>query len=846
MNTNRLTTSAADVKDFFAGHYWDFYGQHLELKEKRGDEAKAVCPFHADGDPSLSVNNETGQFHCFGCKESGDMFKFYGKLKGSASFPDIIVGIAQDFNILASGNGKISQNKPKPRRQQKKRGKIDVAYDYHDAQGSPFFQVVRFEPKDFRQRQPDGNGGWIWNLKGINPVLYHLPEIIKNRGAVFVGEGEKDVDRIRKDFKLCATTCPMGAEKWRDSYNETLRGKDVVLLPDNDEAGRKHVEKVAQSLHGIAKSIRVLDFPGLPEKGDVSDWIDAGGTKEEFQKLADECPPWEPEESPSDAIRKQFPRGPFPWDVLPSRIAESLQQLARSCATSATSLPGAALAVFASIIGCRIDVSPKQSWREPLILWFCDVRPSGAGKTPAARALCQVLYEAQDRADKDYQAEYDEWKALPKKERDARNEPARPRGYFTTSLTIEGIHAEHVGHGGKVCILDELSSFISSQNQYKSKGNDREAWLCLHDGKPARIVRVKESRTIRGARISIFGGIQPAIWIASFSGDEGQLFRVDGTIFRFLPTYEGAGFHPLTLESWNDENRNEWESTLRTAMRWADSQDSNKVLCLDSEAQQVFLDWRNDLYQIIEDLPEAVRGFVPKLVGYSLRFAGVLYLMDVLNRGNEPGAILNVADMEKGIKVSEFYAGHILEAMAALVSENAEVPFEKTDQVIHLAKTLEGLRKDLDGDLLAVGYVFERFNENAPKELTVKSEKAMGSILRRCKLTVVKKKHWKDRHGVNCLKWDEKTELLTKESPQSPQSPQREENQEVVSEDIEKSKSSKSSRNKPDKESVRTLRTLKNQSPQTKPIDNTTNEDIEDIEDVVSNENENQELDWSF
>ena len=86
----------------------------------------------------------------------------------------------------------------------------------------------------------------------------------------------------------------MGAGKWRDSYSEYLRGAKCVILPDNDDPGRKHAQQVARSLYGKAASVKVLELPGLPEKGDVTDWLETGGTKEELMRLAAECPEWEP------------------------------------------------------------------------------------------------------------------------------------------------------------------------------------------------------------------------------------------------------------------------------------------------------------------------------------------------------------------------------------------------------------------------------------------------------------------------------------------------------------------------------------------------------------------------
>src|SRR5690606_9048632 len=126
--------------------------------------------------------------------------------------------------------------------------------------------------KDFRQyRIVDGKK--VWNLDGCRRVLYRLPEIlaaIQEEKTVYVVEGEKDADRLAA-IGIPATCNPMGAGKWRDEYSGSLEGADVVILPDNDDAGRRHADAVARSLTGKARRVRVLTLPGLPEKGDVSD-----------------------------------------------------------------------------------------------------------------------------------------------------------------------------------------------------------------------------------------------------------------------------------------------------------------------------------------------------------------------------------------------------------------------------------------------------------------------------------------------------------------------------------------------------------------------------------------------
>lgn len=226
----------------------------------------AFCPCHNDGAKqgrrSLSITEKNGKIllYCFaGC-----------------SYKDIVEALGL---------------KPEPHQEEPL-----AIYRYTDESGKVLFEVCRFPGKRFVQRRPDGAGGWLWNLKGVRRVLYRLPEVIaavKESRTVFVVEGERDADNLSR-LGLTATTAPGGAGKWREEYLEALHGADVVILPDNDEPGHKHAEQVAKSLHGVAARVRVLSLPGLPAKGDASNWIAAGGTKEELLRLAEEAPEWRP------------------------------------------------------------------------------------------------------------------------------------------------------------------------------------------------------------------------------------------------------------------------------------------------------------------------------------------------------------------------------------------------------------------------------------------------------------------------------------------------------------------------------------------------------------------------
>jgi hypothetical protein len=154
---------------------------------------------------------------------------------------------------------------------------IVATYTYSDEAGSPLYQTVRYQPKDFRQRLPDGT----WHLNGVRRVLYRFPELLAAPAApVVVVEGEKDADRLAS-LGILATTAAMGAGKWRPEYADALRGRTVYVIPDNDEPGRQHAESIARSL----EDVRIVTLPGLREHGDVSDWLDAGHDADELRAI---------------------------------------------------------------------------------------------------------------------------------------------------------------------------------------------------------------------------------------------------------------------------------------------------------------------------------------------------------------------------------------------------------------------------------------------------------------------------------------------------------------------------------------------------------------------------------
>ena len=211
-------------------------------------------------------------------------------------------------------------------------GREVAHYDYVSETDELLYQVVRFEPKDFRQRRkprPDDppnkiKYGWVYSVRDIEQVPYRLPELmetIANGHTVFVVEGEKDADNLHK-VGVPATCNPGGVGKWHDGLTAYFRDADVVILQDNDPQarnpeppkgdgklrwhsdgrpvlpGQDHAQDVAKHLHGIASRIRVLDlaqhWPDMPAKGDVSDWIKGGGSAADLHALVERMREWSP------------------------------------------------------------------------------------------------------------------------------------------------------------------------------------------------------------------------------------------------------------------------------------------------------------------------------------------------------------------------------------------------------------------------------------------------------------------------------------------------------------------------------------------------------------------------
>ena len=215
--------------------------QKLDKVKKIKGQYQACCPCHDDKHQSLTIKEDNGKLLLY--------------CHAGCSFESIIktLDIPLDKDMHPT---------------------ITDTYDYTDKNGNLLYQVVRYYPKRFRQRRPDGKGGWIWNLNGIKPTLYKLQETLQglvNQQIVFIVEGEKDVETLIKHGQIATSVSGGVTTKWMPEVIPLFEEAQVVIIPDNDEPGKKYAQYVASILYGWCASLKIVPLP----LKDVSEYLES-------------------------------------------------------------------------------------------------------------------------------------------------------------------------------------------------------------------------------------------------------------------------------------------------------------------------------------------------------------------------------------------------------------------------------------------------------------------------------------------------------------------------------------------------------------------------------------------
>lgn len=513
----------------------------------------ALCPAHDDQRASLSI-----------CQGDDDRILLY--CHAGCTNVDIVKSLGLTMKDLFTENSRAS-TKIKPT--------VNKIYEYVDEQANLLYQVCRKTDKSFTIRRPDGNGGFIYSLGDVKPVLYRLPELltgINNKETVYIAEGEKDVDNLLK-LGLTSTTNPMGAGKWRDNYSDYLKGAKVAILPDNDEAGFKHAEQVAGSLYRKASKMKIVKLDGLQPKGDISDWLNNGGTVDKLKLLVESAPQWKPEKVSDNKWAEPEPIEPalhpvvtFPDEIIPKPFKAWVKDTSYRIQVPVDYLAVPLMIICGALIGvsCSIRPKAKDDWQVVPNLWGGVVGKPGTMKSPALNETISFVARLEAEANELFKTEitaYEAEKAAQKAEIEAlkaeMNKAARGKSsrrmdelkkeylalepppppiwkrYKTNDSTVEKL-AELLQENPRGLLLfrDELIGLLASWER-EGRQPDRAFFLEAWNGKGS----LTTDRIGRGTVhcdnlcISILGGVQPAKLLAYLYQAQSELEN-DGLLQR--------------------------------------------------------------------------------------------------------------------------------------------------------------------------------------------------------------------------------------------------------------------------------------------------------------------------
>ncbi len=497
-------------------------------------------------------------------------------------------------------------------------------FDYTDADGRLLYQVVREEDtktgkKTFRQRRPDPKrpGGWVYSLSDIDRVPYHLGELLKaERGEIVqIHEGEKQVDAVL-EMGFIATTNSEGARKgsWHPELTPYFKDRHIVLMPDNDGDGRRHMHEVASALHGTAASIRWLELPNLPPKGDIMEWLAARGTAEELRQLVAEARVWQPSHVHSDEDEDEDDQVPSsaPWPQLnPAALIGLPGDIVRAIAPH-TEADEAVLLINTVVCygnaGGRTAHAIVGGRRHPPNQFAAVVGETATGAKGSSLGHIPGLFEM---VDPDWAQERVMWGGLSSGEglinamRDS-----------SERCDKEGEPLDPGVQDKRILVIEE--EFVSVLKVMTREGNIvsgviRQAW----DSGNLRILTRSDPLRATGAHLSIIGHIMPADLRRHFRETDAG----NGFANRFL--WVSSRRSKELPEGGDIPNYGSIVRRLRAALDFARGQ--TKPICRDEEAKER---WAAEYSTLTRHRPGLLGSILSRAAPHVLRLSLLYALMD--------------------------------------------------------------------------------------------------------------------------------------------------------------------------------------------------------------------------
>ena len=765
-----------------------------------------VASLHGGSGNSLKINTETGLWADFATgQKGGDLISLYAAIKniGQVAAAKVLCekygsDPYQPENSPKLTNSDLKETNKiilppkniKPPKMALKHfgGEPSFVWKYPDSKGRLMFYIARYDISSGKQFVPwcwSSEGKWI--CKGWQGIrhLYNLPDIInKPKKPIMVVEGEKAVDSAMKlvEGRYVVTTWSHGAQSWKKTDWSAIYNRNVLIWPDSDEPGLKAGEGIAKILINNCPVVKMLSVSKDDNGWDAADAVAEGWDWNRFKtwgkpivKIIDPIKTViQPQEETildskhddvdvvDDIARGLFPQKTFPLDILPEDLQTLCQRAEKAFCINRGVIASMMLTVLSSAIGNSIRIIPKEGWDEPPFLWMMVVGRTGSGKSPAMNFLMEQIrfFARQDnkkycKEKKEYLAKmkkYEKSLKIKKESVDKLEEPQKPKynRWIISDTTLEALCVVmEESPRGVLLHNDELAGFVKSQNQYKKKGSDAEKYLELFNCKQICIERVtKGSSLVANTGCAILGGIQPLVLPKVFTQEAIE----SGLLPRFLFTnIDHKKNRVMTRDGIATQDNDIWDSYLYNAISQELKFDPSGLvvslkLKFNKEAQDYFFQICNSWNAYSPYMKETAAVFIPKLITYIVRIAGILH---VIHQGFSNQEI-KLSTVKAAVFLVEYFAGEAFYQLS-LYSSIQPVWDELEQEVMRAIKVL--INQPNNG-MVAISKIKAILDENLPESISISSRK-IGAIIEKLGLET------KLSGGYSCLIWEpEKIETL--------------------------------------------------------------------------------------
>lgn len=552
-------------------------------------------------------------------------------------------------------------------------------YPERNAQGEKVAGLTRWDaPAEGQPRYTAAKGG----KRGLIFPADGLPAYAGTslRDPILVAEGASDTACLHS-FAFTAVGAPM-AGRGGDELACLLRDRHVVLIGDNDTAGRKSIQTLAAALVGVCASLRFA-FPPDGHK-DVRSWVADGGAGDaDIARLIEEAQTYTPP-APATPERPPVPEFvPFPTDALPKAAADLVRAGAVSMQVDQGMLGPLVLATMASAVGNSRTIALHASWHEPAIIWAVVVAPSGSGKSPALELVTRPAERRDAEALREHRealkqhaievAQHE--KAMRGWERGAGGSgkgnltatpPVAPEApvcerFVTSDVTFEALAAMLAASPrGMLLACDELAAWLNF-GRYSANGgraaSEAARWLPMHRAQPLKVDR-KTAPPIRVERAALIvsGLIQPSVFAAALTGTDFD----SGLVARLLlsmppiPTrrWQPGGIPPMVERKYNAMVESLYDLELDedphgTAVP--------RALSLDEQASHLWADFYNSLNADMAGQDERARAMMAKIECAAARLALVVHLGRVAACDGAITGVVDADSMARGIELANWF-----------------------------------------------------------------------------------------------------------------------------------------------------------------------------------------------